>query len=90
MASISSLTKEQLLVVLESVPQSYWPPRPTRQTKETLVSIIQSAHYAHEKVRQALAQAWAERRMDNLRTGKPELARLERRLSRLSDEIAKR
>lgn len=30
------LTKQQLLYVMEHVPQHFWPPRPTRQYKRTL------------------------------------------------------
>jgi hypothetical protein len=72
MASISTLTKAQLLAVLEHAPQQYWPPRPTRQDKDTLVEAVHHAHYAPapqgDAVRKALAEAWAERRARGLPT----------------------
>ncbi len=42
-AMIESLTKPQLLQVLEHVDQHFWPPRPTRQVKSELVAAIWSA-----------------------------------------------
>ena len=66
MASISDLTKAQLLEVLEHVPQQFWPPRPTRQDKETLVEVVWRAHMMPapkgNAVRGALAAAWKRRR----------------------------
>jgi hypothetical protein len=62
MASISSLTKSDLLQILEKCPQRFWPPRPTRQDKATLVDAIRNAHYGNEAVRKALADAWRRRR----------------------------
>jgi hypothetical protein len=58
MASIADLPKSELLRVLESCPQQFWPPRPTRQDKSTLVDAIRRAHYGNETVRVALAAAW--------------------------------
>jgi len=63
MECISSLSKADLLVVLESVPQSYWPPRPTRQDKKVLVECIRSAHLSHKRIRDALSLAWARARI---------------------------
>jgi hypothetical protein len=40
---ICKLTKAQLLTVLESTPQRYWPPRPTRQSQATLADCIERA-----------------------------------------------
>jgi hypothetical protein len=40
---IERLTKQQALRVLEHVPQHFWPPRPTRQTKGTLTAAIVTA-----------------------------------------------
>jgi hypothetical protein len=37
-------TKPQLLALLEEVPQSYWPPRPTRQDKRELFEAIKRAY----------------------------------------------
>jgi hypothetical protein len=38
--AIELMTKAELLVELEqNVPQGYWPPRPTRQDKKTLLDI---------------------------------------------------
>lgn len=37
------LTKRELLLVLEYVPQHFWPPRPTRQIRATLLSAIRRA-----------------------------------------------
>ena len=43
--ALDTLTKDQLLDVLEAVPQSYWPPRPTRQDKPELKArIFQALH----------------------------------------------
>jgi hypothetical protein len=39
-------TKSQLLQLIEEVPQSYWPPRPTRQDKATLLAVITRAFNA--------------------------------------------
>lgn len=58
MALIDDLPKRELLIVLKSVPQNYWPPRPTRQTKEVLVHRIRQSMYRHEETRVALAAAW--------------------------------
>jgi hypothetical protein len=33
---IELMTKAELLMELEHIPQSYWPPRPTRQNKATI------------------------------------------------------
>jgi hypothetical protein len=38
-----ALSKPQLLAALERTPQRYWPPRPTRQDKATLVEAIERA-----------------------------------------------
>ena len=62
MARIDDLTKAELLLVLESCPQRFWPPRPTRQNKSVLVARINSAHYASEETRRALAAAWKRKR----------------------------
>lgn len=37
-------TKAGLLLTLESIPQSYWPPRPTRQDKATLFDAVSRAY----------------------------------------------
>lgn len=37
---LDTLTRDKLLDVLEAVPQSYWPPRPTRQDKAELKARI--------------------------------------------------
>jgi len=68
MASIKDISKPELLVVLESVPQHFWPPRPTRQAKATLVEAIEHAHYlpankGGDRVRSALAAAWNRKRV---------------------------
>lgn len=56
---LSKLTKAQALAVLESVPQRYWPPRPTRQDKRTITRAIFRALHGPEAhvVRSALALA---------------------------------
>ena len=38
--ALDALARRQLLDVLETVPQSYWPPRPTRQDKAELKARI--------------------------------------------------
>ena len=57
MNTAAGLTKKQLLDVLESVPQRYWPPRPTRQDRAVLVERIHAAAVgpAGEAVRVAIA-----------------------------------
>jgi hypothetical protein len=37
-------TKQQCLHLLQEIPQSYWPPRPTRQDKATLFAAIYRAY----------------------------------------------
>ena len=57
--ALDTLTRHQLLDVLEAVPQSYWPPRPTRQDKAELKARIfqalQSRHSA--RIARAIFQA---------------------------------
>lgn len=62
MAMIRDLPKWELLAIMEHVPQRFWPPRPIRQDKATLVDAIERAHYADAGTRAALAAAWARRR----------------------------
>jgi hypothetical protein len=49
MTKFESLTKRQLLFVMEHVPQHFWPPRPTCQAKSTLqwmvVRAVRSGRY---------------------------------------------
>jgi hypothetical protein len=39
-----SLTRAELLLMMEHVPQHFWPHAPTRQNKQTLKSAIVHAH----------------------------------------------
>jgi len=61
MAQISKLTKAELLIILESVPQGYWPPRPTRQDKRDLVDVVRRA-WMHPGVQTAVIEALARKR----------------------------
>ena len=69
MPTIESLNKTELLTVLESVPLSYRPPRPTRQDKVTIVFAIRQAFQASQATRDALHTAW-ERQRSRKATGK--------------------
>ncbi len=53
--ALDTLTREQLLDVLEAVPQSYWPPRPTRQDKAELKARILQALQSRNSARIATA-----------------------------------
>ena len=77
MANIESLTKTELIGVLEHV-QHFMPPRATRQDKETLVSAVRKATFSGTygaTARAALADAWADRRRRGLPTTKGKVAR---------------
>lgn len=39
-AAFEGLTRNQLLNLMEHVPQRFWPPRPTRQDKSTLQWVV--------------------------------------------------
>ena len=54
-AALDTLTRHQLLDVLETVPQSYWPPRPTRQDKAELKARIFQALQSRNSARIARA-----------------------------------
>lgn len=68
MASITILTKPELLQALNYAPQQFWPPRPTRQGKAVLVDAVTRAHYAAagDRVRAKLACLWHQRRLAGL------------------------
>lgn len=68
MASITILTKPELLQALNYAPQQYWPPRPTRQNKSILVEAVTRAHYspAADRLRAKLACLWHKRRLAGL------------------------
>ena len=53
--ALDALTRRQLLDVLETVPQSYWPPRPTRQDKAELKARIFQALQSGNSARIATA-----------------------------------
>ncbi len=59
--ALDTLTREQLLDVLEAVPQSYWPPRPTRQDKAELKARILQALQSRNSARIATAIVQAAR-----------------------------
>lgn len=42
-AEVDDLFKTELLKVLEHVPQHFWPPRPTRQSKGEILRSIRQA-----------------------------------------------
>lgn len=44
---LADMTKAELLAEIERIPQHFWPPRPTRQDKATLVLVL-GAYYAAE------------------------------------------
>ena len=53
--ALDTLTRDRLLDVLEAVPQSYWPPRPTRQDKAELKARIFQALQSRNSARIARA-----------------------------------
>ncbi len=53
--ALDTLTRHQLLDVLEAVPQSYWPPRPTRQDKAELKARVFQALQSPNSARIARA-----------------------------------
>lgn len=42
-AGVDLLRKDELLSVLQHVDQHFWPPRPTRQEKATILAAIKNA-----------------------------------------------
>ena len=53
--TLDTLTRDQLQDVLEAVPQSYWPPRPTRQDKAELKARVFQALQSQNSARIARA-----------------------------------